>query len=88
MNATVLHGARDLRVEEMPDAKILEPTDAMIRVVCAYICGSDLWPDKNLDPSDRARVMGHEAFGIVEDIGPDVRTVNPGDLGAAPNRDP
>ena len=72
MNAIVLHGARDLRVEEVPDAKILEPTDAVIRVFCPCICGSDLWPDKNLDPSDRARVMGHEAFGIVEDIGPDV----------------
>ena len=87
MNATVLHGAMDLRVEEVRDAKILAPTDAVIRVFCPCICGSDLWPYKNLDPSDGARVMGHEALGIVEDSSPDVRTVNPGDLGAAPNRD-
>ena len=46
MNATVLHGARDLRVEEVPDAEILEPTDAVIRVFCACICGRDLWPTR------------------------------------------
>ena len=88
MKATVLHGAGDVRIEEVPDAKVLESTDAVIRIFRACICGSDLWPYKNLDPSDGAPVMGHEALGIVEDIGPAVRTVNPGDLGAAPNRDP
>ena len=62
MNATVLHGAMDLRVEEVPDAKILEPTDAVIRVFCACICGSDLWPYKNLDPSEGG--AGHGPRGV------------------------
>jgi threonine dehydrogenase-like Zn-dependent dehydrogenase len=84
MKATVLHGSGDVRVEEVPDAKVLEPTDAVIRISRACICGSDLWPYKNLDPSEGARVMGHEAIGIVEEIGPEVRAVKPGDLVVMP----
>jgi threonine dehydrogenase-like Zn-dependent dehydrogenase len=79
MKATVLYGAGEVRVEEVADAKILEPTDAVIRILRACICGSDLWPYKNLDPSEGARIMGHEAIGIVEDVGPEVRAVRPGD---------
>lgn len=84
MKATVLHGAGDVRVEEVPDAKVLEPTDAVIRIFRACICGSDLWPYKNLDPSEGARIMGHEAIGIVEDIGPEVNVVKSGDLVVMP----
>jgi threonine dehydrogenase-like Zn-dependent dehydrogenase len=84
MKATVLHGAEDVRVEEVPDAKIIESTDAVIRIHRACICGSDLWPYKSLDPSDGPRIMGHEALGIVQDIGANVRTVKAGDLVVMP----
>jgi threonine dehydrogenase-like Zn-dependent dehydrogenase len=84
MKATVLHGAGDVRVEEVPDAQVIEPTDAVIRIHRACICGSDLWPYKNLDPSEGARIMGHEAIGIVEEIGPEVRAVKAGDLVVMP----
>jgi hypothetical protein len=84
MKATVLHSAGDVRVEDVSDAKIAESTDAVIRIFRACICGSDLWPYKNLDPGDGARIMGHEAIGIVEDIGSDVGTIKPGDLVVMP----
>ena len=84
MKATVLHGAGDVRVEEVPDAQVLEPTDAVIRIYRACICGSDLWPYKNLDPREGARIMGHEAIGIVEDIGSEVRAMKRGDLVVMP----
>src|SRR2546421_5243662 len=71
MRATVMHAAGDVRVEDVPDPKIEEPTDAVLRVTRACICGSDLWPYKSLDPADGARIMGHEALGVVEDVGPD-----------------
>src|SRR5437868_9530107 len=84
MRATVMHGAGDVRVEEVPDARIEEPTDAVIRIAGACICGSDLWPYKNLDPAQGARIMGHEAVGIVEDVGGDVTAVKEGDLVVMP----
>jgi threonine dehydrogenase-like Zn-dependent dehydrogenase len=84
MKATVLHSAGDVRVEEVPDAQVIEPSDAVIRIHRACICGSDLWPYKNLDPSEGARIMGHEAIGIVEDIGSEVRAVKRGDLVVMP----
>jgi len=84
MRATVMYGAGDVRIENVPDPSIVEPTDAVIRVVVACICGSDLWPYKTLDPSDGSRVMGHEAIGIVDAVGTDVRTVKTGDLVVMP----
>src|SRR6059036_2381005 len=72
MRATVMYGAGDVRIENVPDAIVQEPTDAVIRVTRACICGSDLWPYKTLQPDDGARVMGHEAIGVVEEIGGDV----------------
>jgi threonine dehydrogenase-like Zn-dependent dehydrogenase len=84
MKATVMYGAGDVRIENVPDASIREPSDAVLRVARACICGSDLWPYKTLDPSDGSRVMGHEAIGIVEDVGADVRTVKRGDLVVMP----
>lgn len=80
MKATVMHAAHDVRIEEIPDAAVVDPTDAVIRVTHACICGSDLWPYKSLDPADGARVMGHEAIGVVEEIGADVSTIKVGDL--------
>jgi threonine dehydrogenase-like Zn-dependent dehydrogenase len=84
MRATVMHGAGDVRIENVPDPTIKEPRDAVVRVTRACICGSDLWPYKTLDPSDGSRVMGHEAIGIVEDVGADVRTLKIGDLVVMP----
>ena len=84
MRATVMYAAGDVRIENVPDPTIQEPTDAVIRVTRACICGSDLWPYQTLDPNDGARVMGHEAIGVVEEVGADVRTVKRGDLVVMP----
>jgi threonine dehydrogenase-like Zn-dependent dehydrogenase len=80
MRATVMFEAGDVRIENVPDPKIIEPTDAIIRVSHACICGSDLWPYKNMEHDNRGRVMGHEAIGVVEDMGADVRKIKRGDL--------
>jgi len=79
-----MYAAGDVRIENVPDPTIQEPTDAVIRVTRACICGSDLWPYKTLQPGDGARVMGHEAIGVVEEIGRDVRTVEVGDVVVMP----
>jgi threonine dehydrogenase-like Zn-dependent dehydrogenase len=84
MRATVLHGAGDVRVEQVPDAKIEVPSDAVIRIARGSICGSDLWPYKSLDPAEGARIMGHEAIGVVEEVGSEVRTIKHGDLVVMP----
>jgi threonine dehydrogenase-like Zn-dependent dehydrogenase len=84
MRATVMHSAGDVRIEDVPDARLVEPTDALIRIIRACICGSDLWPYKNMEPTDGGRPMGHEAIGVVEAIGAEVSTVKPGDLVVMP----
>jgi len=84
MRATVMHAAGDVRIENVPDPTIQEATDALVRVTRACICGSDLWPYKDFQPGEPARVMGHEAIGIVEAVGRDVRAVEAGDLVVMP----
>ncbi|HEV7485610.1 MAG TPA: zinc-dependent alcohol dehydrogenase family protein [Thermoanaerobaculia bacterium] len=84
MRATLLYGPGDVRVETVPDPRILQPTDAILRVTHACICGSDLWPYKSMERSETGRRMGHEFIGIVEETGADVRTVKRGDLVVAP----
>src|SRR5438093_6893213 len=79
-----MHAAGDVRIENVPDPTIQEPTDAVIRITRACICGSDLWPYKTLQPTDGARIMGHEAIGVVEEIGRDVRTLKAGDVVVMP----
>jgi hypothetical protein len=74
-----MYAAGDVRVEDVPDPSIVEPTDAIIRVVRACICGSDLWPYNSMERSDTGQSMGHEAVGVVEDIGSDVGTLKRGD---------
>ena len=74
MRATVMYGAGDVRVENVPDAQIIKPTDALVRVTRACICGSDLWPYKSMEPTESGVVMGHEAVGVVESVGSEVRT--------------
>ena len=80
MKATVMYKAGDVRVENVPDAGIVEPTDALVRVTRACICGSDLWPYKSLAPDAPPRVMGHESIGVVEDVGSEVSGIKAGDF--------
>jgi threonine dehydrogenase-like Zn-dependent dehydrogenase len=84
MRATVMYGAGDVHVETVPDARLFEPTDALVVVTRAAICGSDLWPYKSMEHSDAGRRMGHEFIGVVEAVGADVRTVKAGDVVVAP----
>lgn len=73
MRATIMYEAGDVRVETVADPAIADTTDALIRVTRACICGSDLWPYKDLPPTPEGRQMGHEAIGVVEDVGSEVR---------------
>src|SRR5438477_9828325 len=84
MRATVLYGAGDVRVENVPDARLIEPTDALVAVSRACICGSDLWPYKLMQPGEPPRRMGHEAIGVVEAVGADVDTLKVGDVVVMP----
>src|SRR5438874_3880728 len=84
MRATVMFGAGDVRIENVSDARIIETTDALVTVTRACICGSDLWPYKTMEHSDTGRRMGHEAIGVVEAVGADVRTLKTGDLVVMP----
>nr|CUV23897.1 putative zinc-dependent alcohol dehydrogenase oxidoreductase protein [Ralstonia solanacearum]CUV34025.1 putative zinc-dependent alcohol dehydrogenase oxidoreductase protein [Ralstonia solanacearum]CUV42159.1 putative zinc-dependent alcohol dehydrogenase oxidoreductase protein [Ralstonia solanacearum]CUV62905.1 putative zinc-dependent alcohol dehydrogenase oxidoreductase protein [Ralstonia solanacearum] len=80
MRATVMYSAHDVRVENVPDATIVEPTDAIVRVTQACICGSDLWPYRTMEPSETGQSMGHEAIGVVEAIGSGVNKIKVGDV--------
>jgi threonine dehydrogenase-like Zn-dependent dehydrogenase len=84
MRATVMYAAGDVRVEDVPDAGIAEPTDALVSVTHACICGSDLWPYKTMEPSETGRRMGHEAVGVVEAVGDDIRSLKVGDVVVMP----
>jgi hypothetical protein len=84
MRAAVMYKAGDVRIENIPDATIVNPTDAVIRITRACICGSDLWPYNELGPTAAGRRMGHEAIGVVEAVGADVRTVKRGDVVVMP----
>jgi threonine dehydrogenase-like Zn-dependent dehydrogenase len=84
MRATVMYRAGDVRVEDVPDAHLIEPTDALVRVSRAAICGSDLWPYKSMEPTESGRRMGHEFIGVVDAVGAEVQTVNAGDLVVSP----
>ena len=78
MKGTVLHGPRDIRFEERQDPKILNPTDAIIRLSATCVCGSDLWPYRGIQPIAEPSAMGHEYCGIVEEAGSTVKTVRKG----------
>jgi threonine dehydrogenase-like Zn-dependent dehydrogenase len=84
MRATVMHAAGDVRIEDLPDPSIVEPTDAILRVTSACVCGSDLWPYAEMEPSETGQSMGHEAIGVVEDVGSEVSSVERGDLVVMP----
>ncbi|MER5832840.1 zinc-dependent alcohol dehydrogenase family protein [Streptomyces sp. NPDC002130] len=78
MRGAVIHAPGDVRFETLDDPKILAPSDAIIRTAVTCVCGSDLWPYRGLEPTDRAHPMGHEYVGFVEEVGADVTAVKPG----------
>lgn len=84
MRATVIYGAGDVRVEEVPDPKVEQPADAVVRVVRSCICGSDLWPYQDREPDEKGSRIGHEFLGVVTDAGSGVTNVKAGDLVVAP----
>lgn len=78
MKGAVLYGPRDVRFAEREDPKILEPTDAILRISATCVCGSDLWPYRGIEPVSQPTPMGHEYVGVVEEVGSAVSTVEPG----------
>jgi threonine dehydrogenase-like Zn-dependent dehydrogenase len=79
-----MYGAGDVRVRTAPDPALLEPTDALVRVSLACICGSDLHPYHTMPASAQGTPMGHEFLGVVEDVGSEVSGLKRGDLVVAP----
>ncbi|MFF2079156.1 zinc-dependent alcohol dehydrogenase family protein [Kitasatospora sp. NPDC058162] len=84
MRATVIHGPNDIRIEEVPDPVLRRPTDAVVRVVNACICGSDLWAYRGVASRVAGQRIGHEFLGIVEEVGAEVTGFRPGDFVLAP----
>ncbi len=84
MLATILHAPRDIRLDEVPDPRIAKPTDAIVRVTAACVCGSDLWPYRGINDVPEPTRIGHEFVGVVEEVGREVRGVRRGDFVIAP----
>jgi len=84
VRATIFYGPGDVRVEQVPDPRIELPTDAVVRVTHACICGSDLWPYRGVGGKEPGTRIGHELMGRVEEVGSQVRSIRPGDLVLAP----
>ncbi len=78
MRGAVLFGPRDIRYVEREDPRIVEPTDAIIRIAATCVCGSDLWPYRGIEPITQPRPMGHEYCGIVQEVGSQVRSIRRG----------
>jgi threonine dehydrogenase-like Zn-dependent dehydrogenase len=78
MRGAVLHAPGDIRVEDRPDPRIEAPTDAVLRLAATCVCGSDLWPYRGIEQVNGPAPMGHEYVGIVEEVGSDVRNLEPG----------
>jgi threonine dehydrogenase-like Zn-dependent dehydrogenase len=78
VHATVMYGAGDVRIENRPEPSIVEPTDAIISVSAACVCGSDLWPYRGIEDLEWPAPMGHEYVGIVQAVGAEVGTIKPG----------
>jgi threonine dehydrogenase-like Zn-dependent dehydrogenase len=78
MRGAVLCGPRDVRFEDRETPKIIEPTDAVIRIAVTCVCGSDLWPYRGLQAIDGPTPMGHEYCGLVEQVGSAVTSIKPG----------
>jgi threonine dehydrogenase-like Zn-dependent dehydrogenase len=84
MKATYIYGAGDVRIDTVPDPRIVDPTDAIVRTVRACICGSDLHPYHSMDAADGPHPIGHELIGVVEEVGSAVTTLTRGDFVIAP----
>ena len=84
MLATIIHGERDVRIEERPKPGVLQPTDAIVKVVAACVCGSDLWSYRGVREVAAPKPIGHEFVGVVESVGSDVTSVSPGDFVISP----
>jgi threonine dehydrogenase-like Zn-dependent dehydrogenase len=84
MRATTIHAPGDIRLSEVPDPTIQEPTDAIVRVVAGCICGSDLWPYRGENPIDAGSTIGHECVGVIEEVGSAVQNFAPGDFVIVP----
>lgn len=84
MRATMIYGPHDIRVEDRQDPELHLPGDAIVRVVAACVCGSDLWPYRGVRATEKAHPIGHEFVGIVEAVGDDVTVVSEGDFVVAP----
>ena len=78
MDGAVMYAPGDVRVEKRADPEIIEPTDAVIRVSAACVCGSDLWPYRGVEEMDWPAPMGHEYAGVVEEVGQEVEAISPG----------
>jgi threonine dehydrogenase-like Zn-dependent dehydrogenase len=84
VKATLIYGAGDIRVEDVPDPSLRNTTDAIVRITHSCICGSDLWPYKSREQTEQGDRIGHEFIGVVEETGSDVSRVQKGDLVVAP----
>jgi threonine dehydrogenase-like Zn-dependent dehydrogenase len=78
MRGTVLYGPRDIGFEDRDDPKIIEPTDAVLRIAATCVCGSDLWPYRGVQADRWPDTDGHEYCGYVEEVGNEVKSVKPG----------
>jgi threonine dehydrogenase-like Zn-dependent dehydrogenase len=80
MKAVVFHGVGDIRLDDVPEPTIQEPTDAIVRLTSSAICGTDLHMIRGtLSGMREGTILGHEGVGTVEEVGPQVRNLNPGD---------
>jgi threonine dehydrogenase-like Zn-dependent dehydrogenase len=84
MRATTIHGPRDIRVEEVPDPVLEQPTDAIVKVAAGCICGSDLWPYRGENPIEAGSTIGHECIGEVVEVGGEVSRFQAGDFVVVP----
>jgi len=84
VRATVIHGPRDIRLEDVPDPEIRLATDALVRVVASCVCGSDLWPYRGVTETSEPSRIGHEFVGVVEEVGSEVATLKAGNFVIAP----
>jgi threonine dehydrogenase-like Zn-dependent dehydrogenase len=80
MRGVIMHAPGDVRVEDREVPAVVEPTDAVLKVAAACVCGSDLWPYRGVEDVDGPSPMGHEYVGVVEQVGDEVRTVQVGDF--------
>jgi threonine dehydrogenase-like Zn-dependent dehydrogenase len=78
VRGAVLHAPGDVRIEQLPDPEIAEPTDAIVRLSVTCVCGSDLWPYRGINEVPEPTPIGHEYCGVVEEVGSEVTTIRPG----------